>query len=190
MMIETATLFRFAGWSAAAAIVTLVISGIALAIFFQVGEPWGSINDFFIVLTALALILPILAVDRIAVDRAGWLRIITIVAIGGAALIAIGQSLLIARVIDLQSSYVTGGIGVLPVLAWMLGLVVLAFGSHALVPAIGWSALASLAMVVIFSLIAAATMGPAMWVASVVLLLAISAWLAVLSADLLARVPA
>jgi hypothetical protein len=190
MMIDTATLYRLAGWSAAVAIVTLIISGIALAIFFQIGEPWGSINDFFVVLTALALILPMLAVDRVAVDRAGWLRIVTIVAIGGAVLIAIGQSLLIARVIDLQASYLTGGIGLVPVLVWLVALVVLAFGSHALVPAIGWSALASLAMVVIFSLVAAATMGPAMWVASIVLLLAISAWLALLSADLLARVSA
>jgi hypothetical protein len=189
-MLDTPTLYRLAGWSSAIAIVTLIISGIALAIFFSIGEPWGSINDFFIVLTALALIPPMLAIDRIAGDSAAWLRPVTILAIAGAVLIAVGQSLLIVRVIDLNASYVTGGVGVLPVLAWLVALVVLAFGTHGVAPAIGWTALAALGAIVVFSLIAVVTLGPVLWVASIVLLLAISAWMGAMSMDLLGRAPA
>jgi hypothetical protein len=189
-MLDTPTLYRLAGWSSALAIVMLLISGVALALFFSVGEPWGSINDFFIVLTALLLILPMLAVDRIAVGQAPWLRPITIAAIAGSVLIAVGQSLLILRVIGLYDSYATGGIGLLPLLVWWISLVVLAFGVKAIPPEIGWSAAAMLAAIAVYSLIAVVTLGPVLWVASVVLLLAISAWMALLAMDLLRRVPA
>jgi hypothetical protein len=168
----------------------LLISGVALALFFSIGEPWGSINDFFVVLTALLLILPMLAIDRIAVGQAPWLRPVTIAAIAGAVLIAVGQGLLILRVIGLDDSYATGGIGLLPLLVWWIALVVLAFVTHAIAPEIGWSAAAMLVMIVLFSLIAVVTLGPVLWVATIVLLLAISAWMGLLAMDLLRRVPA
>jgi len=189
-MLETPTLYRLAGWSSALAIVMLLISGVALALFFSIGEPWGSINDFFVVLTALLLILPMLAIDRIAVGQAPWLRPVTIAAIAGAVLIAVGQSLLILRVIGLYDSYATGGLGLLPLLVWWIALVVLAFGTHAVAPAVGWAAAAMLATIVVYSLIAVVTLGPVLWVASVVLLVVISAWMALLAMDLLRRVPA
>ena len=189
-MLETPMLYRLAGWSSALAIVMLLISGVALALFFSIGEPWGSINDFFIVLTALLLILPMLAIDRIAVGHAPWLRPITIAAIAGSVLIAVGQSLLILRVIGLYDSYATGGIGLLPLLVWWIALVVLAFGVKVIPSEIGWSAAAMLAAIVVYSLIAVVTLGPVLWVASVVLLLVISAWMALLAMDLLRRVPA
>src|SRR5689334_11240301 len=189
-MIDTPALYRLAGWASALAIVTFVLSGIALAIFFSIGEPWGSINDALIAATALLLILPILAVDRIAAGGAGWLRPVTVIAIAGAVLMAVGQILLILRVIDLNASYVTGGLGLLPILVWLIALVVLGLGAHAIDPAIGWTALAALATIVVFSLIAVVTLGPALWVASVVLLLVLSGWMAALAKDLLARAPA
>jgi hypothetical protein len=189
-MLETPTLYRLAGWSSALAIVMLLISAVALALFFSIGEPWGSINDFFIVLTALLLILPMLAIDRVAGGQAPWLRPVTIAAIAGAVLIAVGQSLLILRVIGLYDSYATGGIGLLPLLAWWIALVVLAFGTHALAPSIGWAAAAMLAAIVVFSLIAAVTFGPALWIATIVLLAAVSAWMGLLAMDLLSRAPA
>ena len=189
-MLDTPTLYRLAGWSSALAIAMLLISGVALALFFSIGEPWGSINDFFIVLTVLLLILPMLAIDRMAVGQAPWLRVVTIAAVAGAVLIAVGQSLLILRVIGLYDSYATGGIGLLPILVWWIALIVLAFGVGAVPQLIGWTAAAMLATIVLFSLIAAVTFGPAMWVASIVLLLAISTWMAVLARDLLGRVPA
>jgi hypothetical protein len=184
-MIDSAALYRLAGWSAAIAVVTLVISGIALAIFFRIGEPWGSINDAFIVLTALALIPPMLAIDPLAGDQAGWLRAVTIAAIAGALLISIGQTLLIVRVISLEGSYVTGGIGVLPVLVWVVALMVLAFATGVISTTIGWTALASLVMVVAMSVVGAVTLGPALWVAAVALLVALAAWLVALASELL-----
>jgi hypothetical protein len=189
-MLDTPTLYRFAGWSSALAIAMLLVSGVALALFFSIGEPWGSINDFFIVLTALLLILPMLAIDRIAVGQAPWLRPVTIAAVAGAVLIAVGQTLLILRVIGLYDSYATGGIGLLPLLVWWVALVILAFGTHAVSLEIGWSTAAMLVTIVVFSVIAALTFGPALWVASVVLLAVISAWMGLLAMDLLRRVPA
>lgn len=189
-MLDTHALYRLAGWAAALAIVTFVLSGIALAVFFSVGEPWGSINDALIAATALLLILPILAVDRIAAESAGWLRPVSLIAIAGAVVMAVGQILLIVRVIDLNASYVTGGLGLLPILVWLVALVLLALGTHSIDPVIGWTALAALATMVVFSLIAAVTLGPALWVASVVLLLVMSGWMAALARDLLARAPA
>jgi hypothetical protein len=189
-MLDSPTLYRFAGWSSALAIAMLLISAVALALFFSIGEPWGSINDFFIALTALLLILPILAIDRLAGPQAPWLRIVTIAALAGVVLMAVGQLLLIVRVIGLSDSYVTGGLGLLPFLVWLVALVVLSFGVKAVPLAVGWSAAATLAMIVVFSLIAVVTLGPVLWVACVALLAALSAWMWLLATDLLARVPA
>jgi hypothetical protein len=184
-MIDSPTLYRIAGWSAALAVVTLIISAIALAIFFRVGEPWGSINDGLIVVTALALIPAMVAIDRLAGGQAAWLRIVTIVAIAGAVLISVGQSLLIVRILSLEGSYVTGGIGLLPILVWLIALVVLAFSAGAIPASIGWTALASLVMIVVFSVVAMITMGPALWVAAVVLIGVLAAWLLAMSTTFL-----
>lgn len=189
-MLDTPTLYRLAGWASVLAIVTLILSAIALAIFFSIGEPWGSINDVLTAVTVLLLILPMLSVDRLAGPSASWLRPVTIVAIAGAVLIAAGQLLLVARVIGLNDSYVTGGVGVLPILVWLVALVVLGLGTHAIAPIIGWTALAALAMVVVSSLIATVTLGPALWVATIVLVVAMAGWMAALARDLLARAPA
>lgn len=184
-MIDSPTLYRIAGWSAALAVVTLIVSAIALAIFFQVGEPWGSINDGLIVVTALALIPAMVAIDRLAGGQAAWLRIVTVLAIAGAVLISVGQSLLIVRILSLEGSYVTGGIGLLPILVWLVALVVLAFGAGAIPASIGWTALASLVMIVAFSVVAMITMGPALWIAAVVLIGVLVAWLLAMSTTFL-----
>ena len=184
-MIDSPTLYRIAGWSAALAVVTLIVSAIALAIFFQVGEPWGSINDGLIVVTALALIPAMVAIDRLAGGQAAWLRIVTVLAIAGAVLISVGQSLLIVRILSLEGSYVTGGIGLLPILVWLVALVVLAFGAGAIPASIGWTALASFVMIVAFSVVAMITMGPALWIAAVVLIGVLVAWLLAMSTTFL-----
>ena len=185
------TLYRAAGISAGIAIVTLVISGIALALFFGgAGGFWGPVNDVFIAATGFALLLPIVAVDRLAGGDAAWLRVVTIIGIVGALVMAIGQLLLVVGVITLDDSYITGGIGFAGALIWILALVVLAFGVHAIPTIIGALAAVSLGLVVATGVIAAATTGPLLWVVTVVLLAALVAWLGSLATNLFARLPA
>ena len=60
-MMATTDLYRLASMSSWAALVALVLSGIALALFFGgAGEFWGPVNDALIVITAIAL-LPVVA---------------------------------------------------------------------------------------------------------------------------------
>ena len=186
MMTESEGIFRVAGWSTWVALVALVISAIALALFFSgPGEPFGSINDAFIAIALVALIPAIVAVDRIAGDRGlPWVRIISVAAIAGIVLITIGNVLLITRNLTLEGSYVTGGIGIVPVLAWIVLVAVLSLGTGVLSPAIGWLAVAALATIVIASIVASITTGLLPWVASVALVVAISVWLGGLAVEL------
>ena len=191
-MIETQVLYRLAGISAAVALVTLVISAIALALFFGgAGGFWGPVNDVFIALCMFALILPMLAINRMAGPEIGiWLRAVTILAITGATLAAVGQLLLVVGVIDLQTSYVTGGLGFTPVLIWMVALVILA-GPMGLIPVlIGWLAGAALVLIVIASIITAITFGPAAWAAWVGVVVIIALWIGSLATSFLTRASA
>lgn len=187
MMIETAALYRAAGISAAVAVVAFVISAVALALFFGgAGRFWGPVNDVFIAICMIALILPILAIDRMAEGEAGiWLRVVTVAALAGAVLAATGQLLLVVGVIDLQTSYVTGGLGFLPVLVWMMALVVLA-GPLDLVPAaVGWLAAAGLVLVVIASISTVITMGPPTWLAWAAVVVVFALWMGSLATSFL-----
>ena len=184
-------LFRVAGISAVVAVITLLIAGVAIGLFFGgAGYFWGPVNDVFISATTVALILPMLAVDRMAGDAAPWLRAVTIIGIVGAILVAVGQLLLVAGVISLQDSFVTGGLGFLAILVWMVALVVLAFGIGAIPSTIGWLAALALAFVGATAVVGIATQGPWLWVACIVLLGSLMAWLGALAAGLLARAPA
>lgn len=191
-MIEDGSLFRAAGWSAWGALLALVISGVTIALFFGgAGDVWGPVNDVFVSITAVLLILPILAVDRIGGgETTPWLRIVSIAAIAGAILIATGQLLLVARVISLETSFVTGGVGVIPVLAWIVAVAVLGLGTAMLPPVVGWLAAVTLVLIVLLSVVAALTLGPATWVTAAALTVAIAAWLGNLAAGLLGRVAA
>ena len=185
------TLFRAAGISAAIAIPLLVISGIALALFFGgQGAFWGPINDVFISLTMVALLLPIVAVDRMAADSVPWMRLVSIMAFAGCVLVAVGQFALVAGIIDLQTSFVTGGVGFLGVIVWLIALVILAFGLGVVPAAIGWLSAATLALIAAEAVVGLATTGPALWVASVVLLVALSGWLGAIAAGLFSRAAA
>ncbi len=185
------TLFRAAGLSAALAIPLLIVSGIALALFFGgQGAFWGPVNDVFLALTCLALLLPIVAVDRLAGDSASWMRWVSIVAFAGCVLVAVGQVALVLGIIDLQTSFVTGGVGFLGLVVWMVALVVLAFGVGVLPPAIGWRSAITLGVSVLEAVVALATTGVALWVASLVLVLGIVGWLWAIGAGLLARASA
>jgi hypothetical protein len=176
----TADLYRLASLSSWLAVIALVLSGIALALFFGgAGEFWGPVNDALIVVTAISLIPAMIAVARIAGDRgAPWVLVVSIAAVAGLVLIAVGQTLLIVGRLSLDGSYVTGGLGVAPVLAWIVLVAILSLGSGALPSTIGWLAVATLAAIVVLSIIAVVTSGPLLWVGGAGLLIVISAWLA------------
>jgi hypothetical protein len=179
VMMSDADLYRLASWSTWVSLVALVISGVALAIFFAgPGEPFGSINDAFIAIALLALVPAVLAVDRLAGDHlAPMVRIVTVAAIAGIVLAAVGQMLLIVRVITLEDSYITGGLGILPVLAWMLLVAVLALGLGVLPTPVGWLAVVVLLAIVAMAIVASVTLGPVLWIVGVALLGALVAWL-------------
>jgi hypothetical protein len=180
---SNADLYRLAGASSWLALVALVLSGIALALFFGgAGTFWGPVNDALIVVTAIALIPVAIAVARIAGERGSpWVTILTVACLAGLVLMAIGQTLLIVGRLSLDGSYVTGGIGVVPFLAWVLLVAVLSLSAGILPPTVGWLAALSLASVVAMSVIAALTMGPVLWISAVVLVAAFSGLLASLA---------
>jgi len=191
-MLPDSDLYPAAGASAVVALIALVISGITLALFFGgAGAFWGPVNDMFIVVTVLALILPMLAVDRLAAEAGiGWVRLVTIGAVLGAILIAVGQTALVLGFLSLQGSFVTGGLGFIPIVVWLVALVVLTFASGVLPSPVGGAAVVVLVLIGVEALVGSATYGPLLWIASIALLAAMVAWLWILSSSLLARAPA
>ena len=191
-MLPDSDLYPAAGASAVVALIALVISGITLALFFGgAGAFWGPVNDMFIVVTVLALILPMLAVDRLAAEAGiGWVRLVTIGAVLGAILIAVGQTALVLGFLRLQGSFVTGGLGFIPIVVWLVALVVLTFASGVLPSPVGGAAVVVLVLIGVEALVGSATYGPLLWIASIALLAAMVAWLWILSSTLLARAPA
>ncbi|HEY8167961.1 MAG TPA: hypothetical protein VIF84_04545 [Candidatus Limnocylindrales bacterium] len=170
MVMEGTALYRVAGVSAWVAVVAFIVSGITIGLFFGgFGQFWGPINDIATSITMFALILPLLAVDRMAGEQAmPWLRVVTVAAIAGALLIATGLILLVVGVIDLQTSFVTFGIGVVPVLVWMGALIVLALPMDVLPPIVGWTAALTLGLIGVAVATSLVTTGPLLWVAGFV----------------------
>jgi hypothetical protein len=100
---------------------TTVASMVAISLFFAgAGGFWGPVNDLLVVATVL-LLLPTMAVlVRLDGDRPGrWFRLVTLAAAGGVVVIALGQLALVVGLITLDASFLTGGMGVLPVIAWV-----------------------------------------------------------------------
>jgi hypothetical protein len=188
-MMATADLDRLANLSGWLAMVALILSGVALALFFGgAGAYWGPVNDAFLVVTAIALIPVVAAVAGLAGDHGSpWVRIVSVVAVLGLILIAVGQTLLIVGRLSLDGSYVTGGVGVIPVIAWFVLLVVLALGLGVLPSRVGWLAITSLVLIVALGVIAAITLGPAVWIAGVGLVVALGALFADLALTFGAR---
>jgi len=188
-MLSDSQLYPAAGASAVVSIIALVISGVALALFFGgAGAFWGPVNDMFVVVTVLALILPILAVDRLAAQHGvGWMRFVSIITIVGVVVIAVGQMALVLGFLSLEGSYVTGGIGLIGILAWLIALPILAFVSGVLPSTVGWTAIGVLLLIAVEAVVAMVMMGPLVAVASVALLAVMSAWLWTVSTTLLAQ---
>jgi len=192
MFLESGALYRAAGLSGVVALVALVVAAVTIALFFGgAGQVFGPINDVSVAIMVIALILPILAVDRLAAGQAGlWLRIVSVGAITGAVLIAVGQLLLVVGVIDLETSFVTGGLGVIPVLVWIVALIVLAVPLDIIPSSVGWLAGATIGLIVVGSLVTFVTTGPAAWAAWIAVCVVLAVWLANLSASFMGRAAA
>jgi hypothetical protein len=192
MAIEGSILLRSAGVSAFLAIAFLILSGIAIALFFGgAGSFWGPINDLATAVALLALVLPVIAVDHLARERTGiWLEVVSVAAIVGIILAATGQILLVLGVIRLETSFVTGGVGILPVFAWLVAVAVLALGLGLLPAHIGWLAIGVIVLSAGLGVVAGVGMGPGVWIASVALLAVLIGWMGSLGLALLDRGPA
>jgi hypothetical protein len=184
------TIGEVAGYGALAAIGSLLLSAVAIALFFGgAGDFWGPINDLFVSLTLILLIPVIVAVLRLAPDDIGpWFAVVCVAAIAGALLGAIGQVLLVVGVIDLQASFVTGGIGVAPILLWAAALAYLVFTRDMLSVLVGWTLLAILISAAAVTVTSMAGSWGLTTVLSVVMLAAFIAWLALLSSELRAAI--
>lgn len=182
----TADLYRLASLSTWVSLVALVLSGIALGLFFGgAGQFWGPINDALIVASAITLIPAVVAVLRLAADRGTpWVLILSVAAVAGLVLIAVGQTLLIVGRLSLEGSYVTGGVGVVPVLAWIVLVAILSLGSGVLPSTTGWLAVATIASIVVASIIGVVASGVVLWVAGIGVLVVISGLLASLASSI------
>jgi hypothetical protein len=180
---SSAALLRAAGYAAFLTIPLLTASGIALWLFFGgAGAIFGPINDLLVAICLGLMALPVLALRMIAGGQAGpWFEVVTGLALAGLALAAIGQVLLVAGVISLESSFVTGGLGILPVLGWTVAVAILALRVGALPDQLGWASVALLAMIVVAAVGSAVLPPTGIVVVSVALLAVLAGWLAIIA---------
>lgn len=184
------TLLRLAGYGALGAIATLVVAGVALAIFFSDTEGlavFGPINDIATATTILLLVPAVEASRRLAEGRVGpWFRALSLVAIGGMVLAAGGLVMLVVGVIDLQGSFVIGGIGMLPFLGWAVAVAYLALGGRLLSRPVGWWAAAFLGITVLAIAVAPfISMALLSFTIAPLVLIALAGWLVALGRQLL-----
>jgi hypothetical protein len=189
MAIEEPTLLRAAGVSAFVAITFLLVAGITIALFFGgAGAFWGPVNDMATAFALLALVLPVIAVDHLARDRTGvWLEVVSVAAIAGILLAATGQILLVTGVIRLETSFVTGGVGILPVFLWLTGVAVLSLAMGLLPAHLGWLAVGVILLSIGLSVVSGMATGPAVWVAAAALVVVLVGWMGSLGFTLLGR---
>lgn len=180
------TLGELAAASAIAAAVALVLAGVAFALFVGgAGAVWGPINDVLVAITAILLIPAVVVVLRLAPDDLGpWFAVLSAVAIAGLVVIAVGQLALVAGVISLETSFLVGGIGFVPVLAWMISVAWLTLAADMLPSEIGWWLVGALVAIPALALSAAVLPWPITTAVALVLLACLVAWLLTLSGAL------
>jgi len=98
-------LLRYAGWSAYVSAAAIIIAFVTLILFFSIGEPFGTINDTASVFQVLFMLPLALLLYRINADNVRLLNVVTmILGIVGIIIAAVGQSLLVIRIITYQQS--------------------------------------------------------------------------------------
>ena len=181
---------QMAGVSALLAIPALILSGVFLVLFFGgAGDQYGPLNDFFVAVTMALLVLPAKALLTVVGTAGGqWFRVLTWLNIAGLTVAIAGQLLLIAGIITLAMSFVTGSLGLVPILAWSgaqayLGL---RFGTPS--RSIGWTLAAVLTLSLLVTLSWAIGAEMMVWTLTAALVAALTGYLGLLGRQLLAHV--
>ncbi len=180
-------LAHIAGSSAIAAVPVVILAGMTLALFFRGAGDWlGPANDLLSALALLLLIAPVLALNALYLRYAGgWLPFLTLAALAGILVAALGQVLLVAGAISLGTSFITGGLGVVPLLLWAIAILVLGFQHQALPVYLSWLLLGVLALTAALTIASMLGYPAATWLLAVLLLLVMCAWLGSLGKELL-----
>ena len=186
---DEATLFRLGGYSALAAVPALLLAGVFLALFFGgFGDRYGPLNDIFSALVLLLSVAPALAVAGLLSEQTGgWFGVLTGLAVLGMLIGAVGQMALVLGGISLPTSFVTGGIGIMPVLLWFGATAFIVLRGGQLPAIIGWLLVASLGLALLLTLASMWRLGIATWALSVALLVALCGWYGALGLELLQR---
>lgn len=166
---------------------TLAIAAVAIGLFFGgAGYIFGPINDVTTAATLLLIVPGVLAVRRLAMGRVGaWFSGLSFLTVAGLGLAAGGLLALVAGLITLNDSFVVGGIGILPFLAWLAAFGYVSLRRGVLTRRVGWLTLSALAIS-----IAATAVSPLMpmnilvFVFGLPLLAIFAAWLWVFGTDL------
>jgi hypothetical protein len=184
------TIGEVAGVSAVAAIAAFILAAISIALFFGgAGSFWGPVNDVFAAVTVLLLIPVMVAVLRLAPDDIGpWFAIVSWAAVLGALVIAVVQVLLVVGVVSLATSFTVGGIGVVPILVWAVGLAYLVLARDMLPVEVGWLLAATLVIAGLLTVSSMVAPWPVTGVIGVLFVVAFVGWLAQLSSELRAAV--
>lgn len=111
----------------------------------------------------------------------------TYLALAGMTFAASGQFLLLLGVISIGASFVTGGLGVTPLLAWIGALAWLSLVKDALPHSIGWLALAVLGLTVTLVAVSGLRLRATTWLSAGLLLAVLSGWCGMVGAQLLQR---
>ena len=170
------------------AIPALLLAGVFGGLFFLGrGERYGPLNDLFFAFTMFLIILPAITVTNLAGEQVGaWFDVVTWVAVAGLVIAGVGQVLLVAGGISLQTSFITGGLGVTPVLVWMASLAVISIRYEVPEMLVGWATVLSLGLMVPTSLLPAfRVMMSVRLLSGAILTLALVIWLLALGFDLL-----
>ena len=151
------------------------------------GEHYGPLNDAFFALTMFLIILLAVAVEDLADNQVGaWFDVVTWVAVAGMVIAGVGQVLLVAGRINLRTSFVTGGLGIIPVLVWMTSLAVISIRYDVPEKMVGWATVISLGLMVPTALLPELRVRMSLWLLSeAILSLALVIWLLALGIDLL-----
>lgn len=165
----------------------LLLSAVALTLFFtNVGAVFGPINDVLIS-AFLLLLMPGLwaARARLLAVVGAWFTVLTLVAMLGMVVAATGQLLLVLRVISLQTSLVSGGLGFLPLAVWIGVASVVALRRGVLSTAVGWWGVAFIGItLVLVPLLAVVPMQLLGLLGGIPWFLALTAWLVALGREL------
>jgi len=151
------------------------------------GELYGPLNDFFVAVTLALLVPPAIALLRISGTGVVWFRVVTWLAVAGIALAATGQLLLTAKAISLETSFVTGSIGILPVIAW--GIAQAYLGVRLGIPsrAVGWAVAAALVLSALVTITWSFGADAATWILGAALVVCLAGYLGMLGRNLMAR---